>query len=116
MTNERELLTKAYTAFNARDIDAVLVTLHPDVDWPNGWEGGRVTGHDGVREYWTRQWAALDPTVEPVGFATDAEGRTVVRVHQVVRDLQGRVVSDGMVEHAYTMENGLIRHMEIRAL
>jgi hypothetical protein len=37
------------------------------------------------------------PTVEPIGFSTDREGRTVVSVHQVVRDLQGRVVSDGMV-------------------
>ena len=34
------LLQKLYAAFNARDIDAVLPALHPDVDWPNGWEVG----------------------------------------------------------------------------
>jgi ketosteroid isomerase-like protein len=55
MTDERDVLTRAYAAFNARNIDAVLAAMHPDVDWPNGWEGGRVRGHDQVRDYWTRQ-------------------------------------------------------------
>jgi hypothetical protein len=114
MPQVRGLLTRAYAAFNARDINAALATMHPDVDWPNAWEGGRVVGHAGVREYWTRQWAAIDPTAEPVGFATDAQGRTIVMVHTLVRDLQGRVLSDAMVEHVYTIEDGLVRSMEVR--
>src|SRR5215203_5116409 len=40
----RELLRRAYAAFNARDIDAVLSMVHPDVAWPNGMEGGYVYG------------------------------------------------------------------------
>ena len=114
MHTDRDLLKNAYAAFNARDIDAALATMHPDVDWPNGWEGGHVYGHQGVREYWTRQWKAIDPHVEPVGFADDELGRTVVSVHAVVRDPDGNVVSDGMVEHIYVVEGGLIRSMEIR--
>jgi SnoaL-like domain len=114
MAGARELLTSlCYAAFNARNIDAVLAAMHPEVDWPSGWEGGRVRGHAQVRDYWTRQWAAIDPTVQPVGFSIDDEGRTVVSVHQVVRDLHGRVVSDGMVAHVYRIEVGLIRSMEI---
>ncbi len=62
-TDEHALLARAYAAFNARDLDAALVTMHPAVDWPSGWEGGRVTGRDGVGGYWTRQWAAIDPLV-----------------------------------------------------
>jgi ketosteroid isomerase-like protein len=116
VTDQRDVLTRAYAAFNARDIDGVLAAMHPDVDWPNGWEGGRVRGHEQVRDYWTRQWAAIDPTVEPVGFWTDREGRTVVSVHRVVRDLHGRVVSDGMVGHVHRIEDGLIRSMEIRTV
>lgn len=110
----REVLTRVYAAFNARDVDTVLTAMHPDVDWPNAWEGGRVLGHAGIREYWTRQWAAIDPTVEPVEFETDAQGRTIVTVHAVVRDLEGRVLSDGMVEHIYTIEEGLVRRMDVR--
>jgi ketosteroid isomerase-like protein len=114
MPTERDLLTTAYTAFNARDIDTALTTMHPDVEWPNGWEGGFVTGHQGVRDYWTRQWAAINPRVDPLGFATDESGRTVVTVHAIVHDLHGNIMSDGTVEHVYRIEDGLIRSMEIR--
>jgi catechol 2,3-dioxygenase-like lactoylglutathione lyase family enzyme len=114
MLTNRDVLTKVYNAFNARDIDAVLAYMCADVDWPNGWEGGRVHGHEGVRDYWTRQWAAIDPCVEPVGFDTDETGRAVVKVHQVVRNLEGNVISEGMVDHVYLIEDGLIKSMEIR--
>jgi hypothetical protein len=114
MPTDHELLTKVYSAFNARDIDTILAVLSADVDWPNGWEGGRIYGREGVRDYWTRQWAAIDPSVEPVGFDIDETGRTVVKVHQVVRDLEGNIVVDGMVEHIYLIEDDLIKSMEIR--
>jgi hypothetical protein len=114
MPTDRDLLISIYNAFNACDIDAVLAAMHPDVEWPNGWEGGRVYGHQGLRDYWRRQWAAIDPHVEPVGFEADEVGRTVVKVHQVVRDPQGKVLSEGTVEHVYLIEDGLIKRMEIR--
>ena len=38
----------------------------------------------------------------------------MVHVHQIVRDLHGHVVSDGMVAHVYRIEDGMIRSMEIR--
>jgi len=108
------LLQKAYTAFNARDIDAALATMKPDVEWPNGMEGGTVHGHEGVRAYWTRQWGMINPHVDPVSFNPDSSGRIVVGVHQVVRDLAGNLLTDRMVEHIYSLEDGLIRSMEIR--
>jgi hypothetical protein len=114
MTTERQLLEKTYHAFNARDIDAVLAVMHADVDWPNGMEGGSVHGHDGVRDYWARQWGMIDPHVEPLRFEADADGRTVVHVRQVVRNLSGKVVAEGMVHHVYAIEYGLVRSMEIR--
>lgn len=112
--SEVAVLKRAYKAFNARDIDAALATMQPDVEWPNGMEGGTVHGHSGVREYWTRQWGILDPHVEPVTFDLDRAGRVAVGVHQVVRDRSGKVLLDRMVEHVYSMESGLIRNMEIR--
>ncbi len=108
------ILKKAYEAFNARDIDTVLSLMHSEVDWPNGWEGGRVHGHSGVRDYWTRQWAAIDPHVEPVRFHTEESGRTIVDVHTVVRDHEGNVVVDQMIQHVYLFQDGLIHSMEIR--
>ena len=109
------LLERVYEAFNARDIETVLAALHPEVDWPNGWEGGRITGRDGVRDYWTRQWAALDPKVTPTSIVAGSDGRLTVRVHQLVKDHAGHVAFDGEVEHVYTFEGDLIRAMEIRS-
>src|SRR5215813_10222417 len=101
MMTSRDLFIKTYAAFNARDIDAVLAVMHPDVDWPNGWEGGRVIGHDEVRKYWTRQWKMIDPTVTPERFVMESDGHIAVHVHQVVRDLEGNIISDEMVDHVY---------------
>ena len=113
MQSERDLLTAAYDGFNRRDIDAVVALMYADVDWPNGMEGGRVHGRDGVREYWTRQWALIDPRVDPVAMTEIADGKISVEVHQVVRDLSGAVLADQMVQHMYLIENNLIARMDI---
>jgi hypothetical protein len=109
-----ELLRKAYEAFNAREIEAVIELMHSDVDWPNGMEGGRVFGHDDVREYWTRQFRLIDSRVEPVAFSEQMDGRIAVDVHQTVRDLSGNLVDDRHVEHVYLIRNGLVESMDIR--
>lgn len=109
-----QLLQKAYTAFNARDIDAVLNLMHANVSWPNGWEGGYVHGHNEVRNYWQRQWAAINPHVEPVSFDETGDGRFCVNVHQVVKDFDDKILADDMVQHIYTIEDGLIQAMEIK--
>jgi len=115
MSDEIELLKRMYREFNARNIDAVLGVMLSDVKWPNGWEGGYVVGHDAVRDYWTRQWAQIDPTVTPEGFALLTDGRLRVRVHQVIRDRGGKLVSDKLVSHTYSFAAGKIRGMEIEA-
>ena len=114
LVTDRELLMAAYEGFNARELESVLALMHADVDWPNGMEGGRVHGHAGVGDYWTRQWSVIDPHVEPVGFTDESDGRIAVTVHQKVLDLDGKVLVDQLVEHVYRIEDGLIRNMEIR--
>jgi hypothetical protein len=113
ISGDKEILVAAYREFNARHIDAVLALMHPSVVWPNGMEGGYVHGHEGVRAYWTRQWGMIDPHVEPCRMEMDAQGRIVVEVHQVVRDLEGNVLLDTLVHHAYTVRDGLIERMDI---
>jgi nuclear transport factor 2 (NTF2) superfamily protein len=110
----RAMLETLYERFNARDIDAVLARLTHDVDWPNGWEGGYVRGRDEVRDYWTRQWGAIDGTVTPEGFSRQPDGRIDVTVHQVVKDLDGELLEDLIVHHVYRFRGEKIEHMEIR--
>jgi ketosteroid isomerase-like protein len=108
------LLRRCYAAFNDRDLESALATMHPEVTWPNGWEGGWVEGREGVRRYWKRQWAAIDPHVEPQAFRVESDGRIMVSVHQTVRDLSGKVLADQVVEHIYQLQDGFIRRMEIQ--
>lgn len=111
--DERELLAGAYRDFNERRIDEVLARMHPDVAWANGMEGGHVRGREAVRAYWTRQWTLIDPHVEPLAISQDESGRFIVEVHQVARDLQGKILVDKIVHHAYRIQNGLIARMDI---
>src|SRR5690348_10981477 len=112
MSDEIDLLKRVYDRFNARDMETVLAVMHENVVWANGMEGGYVHGRDEVRTYWTRQWSVIDPHVEPMAFA-QAEGEVVVEVHQVVRDLDGNLISDKMVGHVFRIENGLIKRFDI---
>lgn len=108
------ILTNAYNAFNHRDIDTVLSMMDPEVNWPNGMEGGIERGQDAVRNYWTRQWAVINPHVEPVSFEKLEDGRIDVTVRQIVKDLSGNLIIDEMIHHLYTITDGLIISMEIR--
>jgi ketosteroid isomerase-like protein len=114
MIDAVKFLKHVYERFNARDMETVLSSMQDDVMWANGMEGGHVHGRSGVRDYWARQWAIVDPHVEPVGFSNSADGEVVVEVHQVVHDLEGNLLVDQMVGHIFRIEDGLIKRFDIR--
>lgn len=78
-------------------------------------KGGFVRGPEEVRAYWTAQWKEIDPRVDPVGFLRESDGRILVDVHQVVRDLAGTIIADVHVGHRFTFAGGLIQAMEVEA-
>lgn len=113
MTNTKAVIRQAYSAFNKRDIDGALALMTEDVSWPKASEGGRVQGKEEIRAYWTRQWGEFDGHVEPLAITEEDEGRIRVRVHQLVRNLEGDVLSDSEVLHIFTVRNGLIAAMDL---
>lgn len=110
---EIQLLRKTYAAFNAREIDAALTFMTPEVAWPRAFKGGFVRGPEAIREYWTEQWGEIDPIVNPVSFHPESAGNIRVEVHQVVRDLTGTVLADLTVGHRFIFADGLIDRMEV---
>lgn len=108
-----DLIHKAYWGFNSRNIDQALATFHPEVQWPKAFEGGYVSGHDEIRDYWTRQWSEINPNVQPIGLNERQDGTLEVEVHQVVKDLDGNQLFDGIVKHIYTIQDHLLRRMDI---
>ena len=117
MTDQRtadiELLRAAYAAFNAREIAVALALMTVDVTWPKAFKGGFVCGPEEIRAYWTEQWTEIDPHVEPIAFHQQGAGQVLVDVHQIVRSLAGAVLADEHVGHKFTIEQGLIRAMEV---
>ena len=113
MTNTKALIEQAYSAFNKRDIDGALALMTEDVSWPKASEGGRVVGKEEIRAYWTRQWGEFNGNVEPLAITEENGGRIRVRVHQMVRNLEGNVLSDSEVLHTFTIKNGLIAAMDL---
>ena len=113
MAKTQTLIAQAYAAFNQRNVDAALALMTENVSWPKASEGGRVVGKEEIRSYWTRQWQEFDPLVEPIEVIDREDGKTDVRVHQLVKSLGGDVLSDSEVGHIYTVANGLIERMDI---
>ena len=111
--DREERLQATYEAFNARDVEAVLAQMTDDVDWPNAFEGGRVVGRAAVRDYWLRQWAAIDPSVRPVRFTPRSDDTLALEVEQVVRDMDGTLLLEGRVLHVYTFRGDLIARMDV---
>src|SRR5580693_7931418 len=99
MADTKTLIEQAYSAFNQRDIDGALALMTEDVSWPKASEGGRVVGKEGIRAYWTRQWSEFDPHVEPLAITVGDRGKVRVSVHQLIKGLQGDVLSDSEVLH-----------------
>lgn len=112
--SDEDILRAAYEAFNARDVNAAIELMHPEVDWPNAWEGGRVVGRRAVADYWRRQFEEISSKVEPERFNPEPDGSITVTVHQVVRDADtGELQADTHVRHRYRLEDGLVTRMGV---
>ena len=113
MADTKTLIEQAYSAFNKRDIDGALALMTQDVSWPKASEGGKVVGKEEIRAYWTRQWGEFDPHVEPLEITEGDGGKVRVRLHQLVKSLEGDVLSDSEVLHVFTVNTGLIAAMDL---
>ena len=113
MGDNSDFVRALYAAFNRRDIPGALAMMDEAVDWANGQDGGYVHGREAVRAYWTMQWAAIQPQVDPLDIARRDESVTAVEVHQVVRDLVGKLLLDERVRHVFRIRDGLVVRFDI---
>ena len=115
MADNTKLVEQLYEGFNARRMEDVLAKLADDVVWANGMHGGHVQGREAVRAYWTAQWSAIDPHVEPQQIA-EKDGEVIVDVHQTVHDLEGKLLLDEMVHHVFQITDAKVTRFDIRSV
>jgi hypothetical protein len=60
-----------------------------------------------------RQWALVDPHVEPLEISPNGEGEVAIKGHQVVRDLEGNLLADRLVTRLFQVRNGSILRVDI---
>jgi ketosteroid isomerase-like protein len=114
MSDEEQMIESLYDRFNGRDIEGVLSNLSENVVWANGMENTHVHGREAVREYWTHQWLVINPRVSPLKVITNADGSILVEVHQIVHDLDGKLLLDEKVGHVFQVEGGKVKRFDIQ--
>jgi hypothetical protein len=82
-------------------VEGALAMMHRDVVWANGLAGGHVHGPDGVRNYWTRQWAEMDSRADPIKISSAADDTVLVEVHVSARDGAGALLFDATARHVF---------------
>jgi hypothetical protein len=116
MENDTELIKQLYEDFNARKVDSILAKLTEDVMWANGMGGGYVHGHKDLRDYWERQWSALNPQITPVSFKKIEEGSIFVDALFSGQCMEGQAqgFKDMPVGHIFHVKEGLVSRFDIQ--
>lgn len=107
-----KLFQELYNNFNDREIELVISKMTDDVKWANGMDGGYVHGHNEVRDYWTRQFTIVSSKVTPLEI-TEENGLVKIKVHQVVHDSNGNLLTDEIVYHYFKMHDGKVAQFNI---
>lgn len=108
-----DLVRQAYSAFNARDVEAAVALMDPEVDWPNIPDGGFVHGREAVRQHWREQFRRVDPRIEVAGITEKSDGCVEAHVRQIVRGPDGGKLSDDQAVHVFTIAGERIKRMEV---
>ena len=112
MSNATNFFEILYRNFNDRKIEQVIANMTENVKWANGMEGGFVYGRDEVRTYWTEQFKQVNSRVKPLKIESDNDV-VKIKVHQVVRDLNGNLLSDSIVDHIFHMQGEQVAEFDI---
>jgi SnoaL-like domain len=104
---------RLYDANQRRDFETFRALVHPSLEWPDVTRGGTLTSPEAVREYWAYNDSALRIEMAPVRVEIDDEGRIDVLANVVVWNLAGKLWSDLMVRHRYTLRDDLFWLFEI---
>lgn len=106
-------LERLYDANQRRDFEAFRALVHPRLEWPDVTRGGTLASPEAVREYWEYNDRGLRIELTPVKAEIDDEGRIVVLANQVVWNLAGKLWSDLMIRHRYTLRDDLFWRLEL---
>jgi ketosteroid isomerase-like protein len=111
MDARRALLLRLYKAIDAKNVDAVVALLHPDVDFPDQLnEDKRLHGLAEVRSYYERAFSLIAGENTLTAFHARPDGTAEVRIHHHVTSLD--LWHDGPVDYSFSFRDGLIARLD----
>lgn len=111
--DREELLRKAYSLFDDRDVDALLSMMTDNIEWPDVANNAVLRDKNMIRAYWEGQFAVTNPRVQAIDFVPAGDDLVAV-VDQQIFDLAGEPLTpSNVVFHRYTFDGDLVRRMVV---
>jgi hypothetical protein len=92
VADTKTTIEQAYSAFNKRDIASALALMRREL--AQGFGGRQDCRKRRNPRLLDSTMGEFDPHVEPLAITEEDGGRVRVRVHQLVKSLEGDVLSD----------------------
>jgi ketosteroid isomerase-like protein len=111
-----ETTRKGMEAFNRRDFDAALASLHDEVTWERFLSRAEaatplVRGKEELRHVWESQVEALDLRIEPEEFISIGE-KVIVPTQVIAQGSGSDITLTGSVTWVYSFERGVVTRVE----
>ena len=113
-TSESDLLQRAFTAYDARDLAGLLTLVSEDVDWPDG--ARRLRGRAALSAYWVAQWSRTRTHDRLQRIDRRADGSVVVRLERVVRSLEGHLLERALFDDVFRLDASRLARLDIEAV
>jgi ketosteroid isomerase-like protein len=105
------VVERMFAAWAARDVEALLGCVDPEVEWRTAADGQVYRGHEGAREFFERQMTAQRLDVPLQRVAQVGPGR-VLAVGRLRLIRPGRGLSDSPGVWAFHVSDGRITRIE----
>jgi ketosteroid isomerase-like protein len=112
MNDRAALATALFEAINGQDLESAAALLHPDVDWQDVFNGGRLRGRDAVRAYWDQVFGQIALTAAALDMKPEGDDRLVMTALYTVHQRSGKLWGEGIISHIFTFRDGLISGMD----
>ena len=118
MSSEKvEIVTRVVSAWNRRDLEAILSLLHPDVEYvnpPGAIEPGVRSGRGEVGVVFRKQWAGLGADARQEIDAAHAVAGDVVTIGRLSQTMPGSSARiENRVAIRWSVDDGCLTRVEI---
>ena len=112
-----EVVRAVIAAWNRRDLEAALSSVHPEVEYvnaPSAVEAGTRHGHAGLSLVFRKQWTGLGPAARQEIENAQARGNEVVVALRLSRQMPGSSsLIDNHVATRWTFRDGKVVRFEV---